>query len=85
MVVNSRLFVWAYHSDCLDNLFGSVIPNEPSWQEMRALGMGYWYTSIPQLRARVMLGPFLFPILLHVLLYGETSIKQIFEIEALRF
>nr|KYP54633.1 DmX-like protein 2 [Cajanus cajan] len=53
LLVNSRLFVWAYHSDCLDNLFGSVIPNEPSWQEMRALGMGFWYANIPQLRARM--------------------------------
>ncbi|XP_027334436.1 uncharacterized protein LOC113849054 isoform X2 [Abrus precatorius] len=53
LLVNSRLFVWAYHSDCLENLFGSVIPNEPSWQEMRALGMGFWYANIPQLRARM--------------------------------
>ncbi|XP_061370355.1 uncharacterized protein LOC133313063 [Gastrolobium bilobum] len=53
LLVNSRLFVWAYHSDCLENLFGSVIPNEPSWQEMRALGMGFWYASIPQLRSRM--------------------------------
>lgn len=58
MPINSRLFVWAYHSDSVENLFGSVIPKEPSWQEMRALGMGFWYASIPQLRARVMLGPF---------------------------
>lgn len=75
LLVDSRLFVWAYHSDCLDNLFGSVIPNEPSWQEMRALGMGFWYANIPQLRARVMLNPFLFSILLHVL-YGLTNMKQ---------
>lgn len=53
MIINSRLFVWAYHSDCVGNLFGSVIPNEPSWQEMRALGMGFWYANIPQLRARM--------------------------------
>lgn len=53
MIVNSRLFVWAYHSDCVENLLGSVIPNEPSWQEMRALGMGFWYANIPQLRARM--------------------------------
>ncbi|KAK7275388.1 hypothetical protein RIF29_16504 [Crotalaria pallida] len=51
--VNSRLFVWAYHTDCLENLFGSVIPSEPSWQEMRALGVGFWYASVPQLRARM--------------------------------
>ncbi|ESW07263.1 hypothetical protein PHAVU_010G115000 [Phaseolus vulgaris] len=51
--VNSRLFVWAYHSDSLDNLFGSVMPNEPSWQEMHALGLGFWYANIPQLRARM--------------------------------
>ncbi|KAK7349415.1 hypothetical protein VNO77_06766 [Canavalia gladiata] len=53
LLVNARLFVWAYHSDCVENLFGSVIPNEPSWQEMRALGMGFWYVDIPQLRARM--------------------------------
>ncbi|XP_027907848.1 uncharacterized protein LOC114167099 isoform X2 [Vigna unguiculata] len=53
LLVNSRLFVWAYHSESLDNLFGSVIPNEPSWQEMRALGLGFWYANIPQLRARM--------------------------------
>ncbi|KAI5422049.1 uncharacterized protein LOC127076092 isoform X1 [Lathyrus oleraceus] len=53
MIINSRMFVWAYHSDCVENLFGSVIPNEPSWQQMRALGMGFWYSSIPQLRARM--------------------------------
>ncbi|KAL4360243.1 hypothetical protein S83_027107 [Arachis hypogaea] len=51
--VSSRLFVWAYHSDSLENLFGSVIPSEPSWQEIRALGMGFWYASVPQLRARM--------------------------------
>ncbi|KAF7844056.1 DmX-like protein 2 isoform A [Senna tora] len=51
--VNSRLFVWAYHSDCKENLFGSVIPNEPSWQEMRALGIGFWFANVPQLRARM--------------------------------
>ncbi|PNY04245.1 hypothetical protein L195_g000661 [Trifolium pratense] len=53
LFINSRLFVWAYHSDSKENLFGSVVPNEPSWQEMRALGMGFWYANIPQLRARM--------------------------------
>lgn len=67
LLVNPRVFVWAYHSDCLDNLFGSVIPSEPSWQEMRTLGMGFWYANIPQLRARVILSPFLCSILLHAL------------------
>lgn len=66
LIVNSRLFVWAYHSDSVENLFGSVIPSEPSWQEMRALGVGFWYASIPQMRARVMLDPFVFSTLLHV-------------------
>ncbi|MED6168939.1 hypothetical protein PIB30_016422 [Stylosanthes scabra] len=51
--VNSRLFAWAYHSDSVENLFGSVIPSEPSWQEIRALGMGFWYANVPQLRARM--------------------------------
>jgi hypothetical protein len=81
MFINSRLFVWAYHSDSVENLFGSVIPNEPSWQEMRALGMGFWYASIPQLRARVMFGPVLFRILLCVL-YEEISQNKNLEIIA---
>lgn len=72
--VNSRLFVWAYHSDCQESLFGSVIPNEPSWQEMRALGIGFWFANVPQLRARVIHGPLLFSILLTVL-SGETNIN----------
>ncbi|KAI4355258.1 hypothetical protein L6164_004047 [Bauhinia variegata] len=53
LVVNSRLFIWAYHSDCQENLFGSVVPNEPSWQEMRTLGVGFWFTNVTQLRARM--------------------------------
>jgi len=81
MFINSRLFVWAYHSDCVENLFGSVIPNEPSWQEMRALGMGFWYANIPQLRARVMLGPFLFCILFRVLYELMSKKKKILKLQ----
>ncbi|KAK4268897.1 hypothetical protein QN277_022124 [Acacia crassicarpa] len=53
LIVNSRLFVWAYQSDCQESLFGSVIPNEPSWKEMRALGIGFWFANVPQLRSRM--------------------------------
>ncbi|XP_054779519.1 uncharacterized protein LOC129287401 isoform X2 [Prosopis cineraria] len=53
LIVNSRLFVWAYHSDCQESLFGSVIPSEPSWKEMQALGIGFWFANVPQLRARM--------------------------------
>ena len=52
--VDSGMVVWAYHSDCQENLFGAVLPNEPSWQEMRAMGVGFWFTNTTQLRARVM-------------------------------
>ncbi|XP_050385252.1 uncharacterized protein LOC126801830 isoform X2 [Argentina anserina] len=53
LVVDSRLFGWAYHSDCQENLLGSFLPNEPSWQEMRNLGVGFWFTNTAQLRSRM--------------------------------
>lgn len=53
LVINSGLIVWAYHSDCQDNLFAFVLPNEPSWQEMRKLGIGLWFTNAAQLRTKV--------------------------------
>ncbi|XP_052192792.1 uncharacterized protein LOC127801585 isoform X2 [Diospyros lotus] len=53
LVFDSRLFSWAFHSDCQENLFGSLLPNEPSWQEMRNIGVGYWYTNAAQLRLKM--------------------------------
>ena len=43
--IDSSLIVWAYHSDCEENLFGSVLQNEPSWPEMCNLGIGHWFTN----------------------------------------
>uniref|UniRef100_A0A803NSD3 RAVE complex protein Rav1 C-terminal domain-containing protein n=1 Tax=Cannabis sativa TaxID=3483 RepID=A0A803NSD3_CANSA len=51
--IDSSLIVWAYHSDCEENLFGSVLPNEPSWPEMRNLGIGFWFTNSAQLRTKM--------------------------------
>lgn len=56
LVIDSGMIVWAYHSDCQENLFGSVLPNEPSWQEMRKLGIGFWFTNVAQLRTKVIFG-----------------------------
>ncbi|XP_028767605.1 uncharacterized protein LOC114725277 isoform X2 [Neltuma alba] len=53
LIVNSRLFVWAYHSDCQESLFSSIIPSEASWKEMRALGIGFWFANVPQLRSQM--------------------------------
>ncbi|BBG97665.1 transducin family protein / WD-40 repeat family protein [Prunus dulcis] len=53
LVVDSKLIGWAYHSDCQENLFGSFLPNDPSWQEMRNLGIGFWFTNTAQLRSRM--------------------------------
>ncbi|XVF33142.1 hypothetical protein REPUB_Repub17cG0142900 [Reevesia pubescens] len=52
LVVDSGLIVWAFHSDCQETLFGSVLPNEPSWQEMQTLGVGFWFTNATLLRTR---------------------------------
>ena len=56
LTIDSRLIGWAYHSDCQQNLLDSVISKEPTWQEMRSLGVGIWFTDTTQLRARVILG-----------------------------
>ncbi|XP_024024158.1 uncharacterized protein LOC21406247 isoform X2 [Morus notabilis] len=53
LVIDSSLIVWAYHSDCEENLFGSILPNEPSWPEMRNLGVGFWFTNAAQLRTKM--------------------------------
>ncbi|XWS46253.1 hypothetical protein CRYUN_Cryun14cG0048700 [Craigia yunnanensis] len=53
LIVDSGLIVWAFHSDCQETLFGSVLPSEPSWQEMRTLGVGFWFTNATQLRTKM--------------------------------
>ncbi|OMO64215.1 hypothetical protein CCACVL1_21938 [Corchorus capsularis] len=53
LIIDSGHIVWAFHSDCQETLFGSVLPNEPSWQEMRTLGVGFWFTNTTQLRTRI--------------------------------
>ncbi|CAK7348696.1 unnamed protein product [Dovyalis caffra] len=55
LVGDSRLMSWAFHSDCQENLLSSFLPIEPSWKEMQALGFGFWFTNVAQLRTRVML------------------------------
>lgn len=52
-VVSSEQIGWAFHSDCEENLFDSLLSNEPSWQEMRDVGIGYWYTNTAQLRLKM--------------------------------
>ncbi|CAK9136914.1 unnamed protein product [Ilex paraguariensis] len=53
MVVDSRLIGWAFHSDCQENLFDSLLPSEPSWQDMRNMGVGFWYTNVGLLRLKM--------------------------------
>ncbi|KAL8499639.1 hypothetical protein ACS0TY_019572 [Phlomoides rotata] len=53
LVVSSGLIGWAFHSDCHDNLFNSLLPTEPSWDEMRSMGVGFWYANVSQLRAKM--------------------------------
>ncbi|XP_010523821.1 PREDICTED: uncharacterized protein LOC104802083 isoform X2 [Tarenaya hassleriana] len=48
--VDSSMIGWAFHSDCQESLFGAILPNESSWQEMRSLGVGFWYANVVQLR-----------------------------------
>lgn len=52
-VASSGLIGWAFHSDCHDNLFDSLLSTESSWEEMRSLGVGFWYSNVGQLRVKV--------------------------------
>lgn len=58
-VVSSGLIGWAFHSDCHDNLFNSLLSIEPSWEDMRSMGVGFWYTNVSQLRVKVWCEPML--------------------------
>ncbi|XP_011650671.1 uncharacterized protein LOC101204824 isoform X2 [Cucumis sativus] len=53
LAIDSKLIGWAYHSDCQEILLNSVSSNEPTWQEMRSLGVGIWFTNTTQLRTRM--------------------------------
>lgn len=55
LVVDTSVIGWAFHSDCQENLFDSLLPNGSSWHEMRNIGVGYWYTNSTQLRLKVQL------------------------------
>lgn len=51
--IDSSMIGWAFHSESQENLSGSLLPTESSWQQMRALGFGFWYSDVAQLRPRV--------------------------------
>ncbi|XP_047315657.1 uncharacterized protein LOC124919462 [Impatiens glandulifera] len=53
LVADSELFGWAFHSDCQENLFTSLLSSDPSWEDMRKNGVGYWYTNTTQLRQKM--------------------------------
>nr|CAD1824307.1 unnamed protein product [Ananas comosus var. bracteatus] len=74
MLVDSLSIAWAFQSDCQDDLLNSVLPPEPTWQEMRNLGVGLWYTNIPQLRAKV-----------RIYYFWHVSLHGIFDFFALYF
>ena len=56
LVVDSHMIGWAFHSDCQANLFSSVLLTEPTWEEMRKMGVGLWFSNPTDLRAKVHFG-----------------------------
>ncbi|CAN6465807.1 unnamed protein product [Victoria cruziana] len=52
LIVDSSLIAWAFLSDCHENLLSSVLSSEPSWLEMKNLGIGFWFTNATMLRSR---------------------------------
>ncbi|CAH9071342.1 unnamed protein product [Cuscuta epithymum] len=53
LVSQSSLIGWAFHSGCQDTLFDSLLSTEPSWEEMRDIGIGFWFTNVTQLRSKM--------------------------------
>lgn len=53
LVASSELIGWAFHSDCQENLFNSLLSDEPSWPEMRDMGVGFWYSKPMELRSKM--------------------------------
>ncbi|XP_068645001.1 uncharacterized protein [Aristolochia californica] len=53
LIVDSGLIAWAFMSDCQDDLLNSLLSIEPTWQDMRGLGIGYWFRDVTQLRTRI--------------------------------
>ncbi|CAN8284476.1 unnamed protein product [Cochlearia groenlandica] len=51
--IDSSMIGWVFHSESQENLAASLLPNESSWQQMRSLGFGYWYSDATQLRSRM--------------------------------
>ncbi|GAB4861575.1 hypothetical protein Ancab_036768 [Ancistrocladus abbreviatus] len=53
LIVDSRLIAWAFHSDSQENLFNAFFVTEASWNEMRNMGVGFWFTNAAQLRQKM--------------------------------
>ncbi|KAL9245427.1 hypothetical protein vseg_019085 [Gypsophila vaccaria] len=53
LIVDSQLIAWAFHSDCHMNLFDTILPSEPTWEEMRKIGVGFWFTNLTDLRTKM--------------------------------
>ncbi|XP_024540074.1 uncharacterized protein LOC9633825 isoform X1 [Selaginella moellendorffii] len=54
VLVDSKTIAWALQSECKDLLVDMLIPeNSMSWSALRALGVGFWFTDVGQLRARI--------------------------------
>ncbi|ESQ39302.1 hypothetical protein EUTSA_v10001279mg [Eutrema salsugineum] len=51
--IDFSMIAWAFHSESQENLSDSLLPNESSWQQMRSLGFGFWYSNVAQLRSRI--------------------------------
>lgn len=51
--IESWLVAWAFQSDYQGSLLNSVLSAEPSWPEMRRLGLGFWLTNVSELRTRM--------------------------------
>ncbi|TVU34091.1 hypothetical protein EJB05_15917, partial [Eragrostis curvula] len=51
--VDSASIAWALQSDCQEDLLNSVLPADPTWPEMRKLGIGFWYTNVSLLRTKM--------------------------------
>ncbi|KAJ3671205.1 hypothetical protein LUZ60_008631 [Juncus effusus] len=51
--VDSSLIARAFQSECKDDLLNSTLSSDPTWLDMRDLGVGFWYNDATQLRSKM--------------------------------
>lgn len=53
LAIDSKAMAWALQSESKDAILDLCLHEQASWVDMRALGVGFWYTDVLLLRKKV--------------------------------